>query len=212
MGLLSKMLRRGDKIPAGPTFKETLTMATVQGDAMRGDGETEVAWKQNLAFKYEAIHDEDVEEILAQKCLVPQFIPKTGEKGEVEYLRDKEGEVIVDANGAPTIMYVQGFTVDNTFAAIRTMVSHVNRLVFLQPKNAKLISLYMEDIIETAKMSMNESNFDLGAGSYLDSLWSYVFMLINDAENGNKVKSMFEISKRQRIEFGPEQKEKKGMF
>jgi hypothetical protein len=212
MGLLSKMLRRGDKIPAGPTFKETLTMATVQGDVMRGDGETEVAWKQNLAFKYEAIHDEDVEEILAQKCLVPQLIPKLKEDGSIDLQTNEKGELLVDGNGHCMPKFVQAYAVDNTFAAIRTMVSHVNRLVFLQPKNAKLISLYMEDIIETAKMSMNESSFDLGAGSYLDSLWSYVFMLINDAENGNKVKSMFEISKRQRIEFGPEQKEKKGLF
>jgi hypothetical protein len=212
MGLLSKMLRRGDKIPQGPSFKETLTMATVQGDAMRGDGETEVAWKQNLAFKYEAIHDEDVEEILAQKCLVPQLIPKLKEDGSIDLQTNEKGELLVDGNGHCMPKFVQAYAVDNTFAAIRTMVSHVNRLVFLQPKNAKLISLYMEDIIETAKMSMNESSFDLGAGSYLDSLWSYVFMLINDAENGNKVKSMFEISKRQRIEFGPEQKEKKGLF
>jgi hypothetical protein len=116
----------------------------------------------------------------------------------------------VDGTGHFIPKYVQAFTVDNTFAAIRTMVSHVNRLVFLQPKNAKLVSLYMEDITETAKMSMAENAFDLGIGSYLDSLYNYLFMLINDAENGNKVKSMFEI--RKRFEFAPEPKEKKGVF
>lgn len=211
MGLISKLLKRGDKVPAGPNFKEAMVLATAQGELMRGDTETEVAWKQNLAFKYEAIHDEDVEEILAQKCLVPQLIPKVNEDGTVEYLRNEKGEVVTDAVGNPCIKYVQGYMVDNTFAALRTAISHVNRLVFLQPKNARLVSLYMEDIIDTAKISMRESTFDLGAGAYLDSLWVYNFMLINDAENGNKLKTMFEISKKQRIEFGPEEK-KRGIF
>jgi hypothetical protein len=207
MSFLGKLLRRGEKLPSGPSFKETLCIATAQGEAMRGDTDSEIKFKQDLAFKYEAIHDETVETILEQKCLIPQFIPKTKEDGTVEYDVDsKTGEVLRDGKGNPIVKYTQGYSVDNTMAACRNIVSHVNRLVFLQPKNAKLASLCMEDVIETAKLSMDEDTFDLGNANYLDSLWYYNFMLINDAENGNKVKSLLEITKRQRIEFGPEQK------
>src|SRR3990170_6629625 len=102
MGLLSKMLRRSDKTQ-GPTFKEQICFENVRGEAIRGDGETEVAWKQNLAFKYEAIHDEDIEELLAQKCLVPQLIPKMREDGKGLELQwdDKKNDYVRDGQGNP---------------------------------------------------------------------------------------------------------------
>ena len=43
------------------------------------------------------------------------------------------------------------------------------------------------------------------------AIYNYLFMLVNDCQNGNKVKSMLEVTKRQQIEVAQKQT-KKGLF
>lgn len=210
MGALSNLLKRGKKVP-DPALKNSVITATAQGEAMRGATEADIAWKQNLAFKFEAIHDEDLEAVLDSKVMIRNFIIDVDKDGKIAYRQNEQGQILLDGNGNPIPVLVEAYTVDNTYASIRNMISHCNRLVFLEPKNAKLVELLMEDILETAKMGMTEPDYDLGTGSYLDSLGNYVFLMVNDAMNGNKVKSMFEITKRQTFEV-QENKGKKRLF
>ena len=212
MGLLGKVLRRGEKA-AGPTYQQQLLLLATQGEAMKGDSEQDREWKNLLAFKGEVIHDEDREAILSHKTLIPQLVPKMMKDGSgLEFERDKKGEVVRDGNGNPIPKYVAAFAVDNIMASIVNIQSHVNRLSFLQPQSKRLVQLCMEDIIETAKLMMPEKDFDLGTGAYLDSWGVNTVFLVDDAINGNKVKSMLEITKRTRMEVGELPKEKKGIF
>lgn len=212
MGLLSKIFRRGNS-QTQQDFKNQLYFSAAQGEMVRGDSESDIAWKNNLAFKYETIHDEDKEDMLAQKCLRPQFTPKVDDNGNLEYLKDAEGNVRVDANGQPLVAYTQGFIVDDNYAALRTMLSHTNRLVFLSPKNKRLVELMTEDIIEDVKMNSRESEFDTGAGAYLNSLLAEEVLLLNDAENGNKVKALLENRTFKTLEMGVgPPKEKRGLM
>lgn len=210
MTLLGKLLRKGNKTPS-PDMKQQMLLMMTQAEGFKGDSESEIAWKQNLAFKYEAIHDEDREAILSHKTLLPQLVPQMDVNGVI-YEKDAKGVILRDGNGNPIPKYAEAFAVDNIYASIVNIQSHVNRLSFLQPQSKQLVQLYMEDIIETAKLMMPEKDFDLGTGAYLDSWLVNTAFLVDDAVNGNKVKSMLEITKRTRMEFGEAPKQKKGVF
>lgn len=210
MTILRNILKRGNAT-APPNMKQQALLMYTQGDAMKGDSESEIAWKNLLAFKGEVIHDEDREAILSHKTLIPQLVPVVGPKG-IEYQKGENGEIIRDGAGNPIPQYQEAFAVDNVMASIVNIQSHVNRLSFLHPQSKRLVQLYMEDIIETAKIMMNESDCDLGLEAYLDSWKANTVFLVDDAINGNKVKSMLEITKRTTVEVGEVQNKKKGVF
>jgi hypothetical protein len=211
MGLISKLFRRGDN-SATSNLKESIVFNAAQNEAVRGDNETDIAFKKDLSFKYEVIHDEDKEDILAQKCLKPTPTPAVDDKGQIQYVHDKKGALILDGNGEPIIQYVQGYVIDNNYAALRNMVSHTNRLTFLSPKNKRLLELLTEDIIEDVKTNNLESEFDLGNGAYLNSIFADEVLLLSDAENGNKVKAMLENRQIKTFDMTMGNKEKKGLF
>jgi hypothetical protein len=209
MGLISKLFRRGAS-QADIDFKNNLVLSAAQGEAARGDTESDLAWKNLMAFRYEVIHDEDIEDILSQKCMKPTFIPKVDEKGAVAYAQDEAGNIVTDGAGQPVIQYERVFQIDNAMAALRNMLSHTNRLTFLNPKNKRYLELIVEDLCLDVEMNMPEDEFDSSVGAYLDSLQANMVMLLNDAENGNKVKAMLEnrTTKNLDLTVGQPQKQK----
>ncbi len=208
---ISKWLR-GRKNEVTEDRRHQIVVSAAQSEMMRGDTEADIAWRKDLAIRYEVLHDDDVEDILAQKVLKPIKVPDLDAKGNLQYQRDENGNVLTDSNGNPFIKFKDAVAVDNSFAALRTMISHVNRCTFLDPKNTRLVQLVMEDIIEDAKMNLPEKDFDLGLGSYLDSLWNHMFFLTNDAQNGNKVKALLELRTIKTLDVNASPKEKKGVF
>lgn len=210
MGLLGRLIRRGDRAPSGPSLNEQVAIAVASGEAMRGDSETEIAERQNLGKFFHALHDEDFEAVLANKTLRQVFVPDTDKDGYLIFQKDKDGNPVKDKNGDFVPVLKQIEVVDDNYAAIAAINSPVNRQVFLNPHDKTLMLLYAEDIIETTKMGRPESDFELGFGNYLDAQLYYNRLLINDAVNGNKVKTLFEI--RKRLEFAPEQEKKKGVI
>lgn len=211
MGLISKIFRRNDA-EIQQDVKNQLVVSAAHGEMARQDTEIDVKWRELLGIRHEVLHDDSVDDMLEQKCLKAVSVPEFDKKGNLVFQRDTNGKICVDGNGNPIVKYKQAYVVDNTFAALRTMISHVNRCTFLDPKNTRLVQLVMEDIIEDAKMNLPEKDFDLGLGSYLDSLWNHMFFLTNDAQNGNKVKALLEIRTIKSLDVNTMQKEKKGVF
>lgn len=206
MNIVSKLLNRGK-----PTLTQDQKTAFI-AESMRQDGlnqESEIAWKQLNAFRYEAIHDEDKEAIMAEKVLQRIITPKINEKGEIQYERDEEGNIKRDGNGQPIFVYEAGRQVNNFYAALLNMNSHVNRLSFIDPKKTRLHALLAEDIIEDVKTNSFESAFDSGEGAFLNSLFNEQLILLEDATNGYKVKTMFEIRKTTSQDINLRQQERK---
>ncbi len=175
------------------------------------DTDDELKRKEDLGVRFLVTIDEDADAVLAMKCLNFQYIPRVDKDGNVLYERDENGEIRVDGKGQPIPQYVQTYSVNSTYAALQRMLSPVNRNVFLDPKNKRLMELKMQDIIETAKMAQNEEDFNLPESSYLDSLEATMMMLLNDAVNGNKVKAMLENRKVSTFDI-MNPKEKKGVM
>lgn len=193
MNLISKLLNRG-KPSLTPEQKTAFIAESIRQDGF--NQESEAAWKQLNAFRYEAIHDEDKEAIMAEKVLQRVIVPKVNSKtGEIEYERDEKKEIKRDGNGQPIFKCVEGRQINNFYAALLFMNSHVNRLSFIDPKKARLHALLAEDIIEDVKISSLESAFDSGEGAFLNSQFNEQLILLEDATNGAKVKTMFEIRK-----------------
>lgn len=211
-GFISRLFRRGNNNQIDPVLKDNLVLNAAQADLARGDSETDIALKRDQGIRYDILHDEDTEDILSQKCLKPQLMPAYDEQGKLLYERDKEGNILLDGHGNPIIVYKQGYVIDNTFAALKNMLSPVNRCVFLDPRNKQLVRLQMEDIIEDAKMNLPERDFDLGLGSYLDSQYSTMLLLTDDATNGNKVKALLEIRKINTLDLANQKNDRKGLF
>ncbi len=208
MNLISKLLNRGKPQISGDQKSAVFTQA-VQNESLNNN-ETDIAWKQLNAFRYEAIHDEDTEAVMAEKVLQRVIIPKVNEQtGEIEYEREADDKLKLDGNGQPIFKYAEARQVNNFYAALLNMNSHKNRLSFIDPKKVRLHALIAEDIIEDVKTNSPESMFDSGEGAYLNSQYNEQLILLGDAVNGNKVKTMFEIRKTTNQDINLRQQERK---
>lgn len=213
MGRIKDLLLRGTRTT--DEVQQTRQLIAEQAEANQPD-QSELDRIQSFPFKFEIIHDLTNEAILEEKVADIIFKPSINKKdGSVEYMTEKKNgkDVILrDGNNNPIPKYIQHIKINDHYASLLNALSHKNRLTFLQKNNAVLYSLLVEDLVETVKMSIPESDFDLGTGNYLNSLWLEAFMLGNDAVNGNKVKALLEHRKTTKFEFEEMKNKRRGFF
>jgi len=163
--------------------KEDATLVALQGEM--GRPFTEEEWRSLLRIDYELLHDDALENLLENQ-MYSEVTVKNHDGTE-------EKQVLVNYD----------------IAALRTLITHLNRTSFIPPSEAELIKLYMEAAIVTIEMQMPEDAYNLGIGNFLDALDVFVRLMVNDAINGRKAKLIKTIPRATTISFR-EEKETKG--
>lgn len=181
-----KILRRGKR---DPEYSKALGLAYTQGQGQKPLSEQE--WREQLGINYELLHDEFIEAMLQARCYKPGRIVKIKDDG------GNEREIIVPE-------------LDRDMAALRTLMSHLNRTSFITSEEGELIKLYMERTIIGIEMKMDEDDYDLGEGNLLDAINVLIRLAVDDAVEGRKAKLIKTIPRRTEITVNPEQRKKGG--
>jgi hypothetical protein len=189
VGRLGDFLRRGRGGQVSSDLSDALTVEGVRADVdQRTDFEEEM--QRKLALIREIVHDPDLEDLLDAKILQRVWVPEIDKNGYYVPATDEAGNVLLDEAGRPRPKLVQRQVVNDHFAAIRVYLSHKNRLSIMSPKNVKLHTLYLEDIISDAKMSRKKSQLQTGEIAYMYALLNEGLIAFEDACNGKFEKFM----------------------
>ncbi len=132
-----------------------------------GKRDEEIAFREELATNYELLHDEKLEKFMEDLMYKPGVIlnPTTGQY-----------EVIRRAD------------IDFDMAALRMIISHVNRASFISPEEAEVLKIKLRHIIRRIRMRMRPDTYNLGVANFLKAVEIYVLVMLSDAVGGRKAK------------------------
>jgi len=167
--------------------------------------EVDEAYRKSLAIFSEAVHDEGVERILSEKMLDPVRVALRDGDGGLLYVKDAEGNVVLDEAGRPEVMFKEYTQINNFYAAIYNMQSHVNRLSHINASDARIHYWYAEDIMSDIIMGSHRRQLNSGEIAYMKSWLTNVHIMLQDATNGRKLDALLTVKREasQKVAVGP---------
>jgi hypothetical protein len=172
--------------------------------------EDEQAYRNNMAIISEAIRDEGMERILAEKMFEVSRVYVKDDLGNFVYAVDKDGNLMIDSYGCKIHVVEERTKVNDFYAAIYNFQSQVNRLSHINAADAKISYWELENIISNFIMSMPRSQLNSGELAYIKSWLNHVHILLQDATGGKKLNSLLTIHKTssQNVVVGTQEKKK----
>jgi hypothetical protein len=147
-------------------MRRAVLLNAAAGEATQ-KSDADVMWQQQLGTNYELLHDDGVEDLLNEAMF---------KKAVVYNQVTQKWEVIAKAQ------------LDFDMAALRILISPVNRASFLSPKEAEAMKYKIRAILKRIKMQMNPDHYNLGVSNFLKSIEIYTEFALNDAMDGRKAK------------------------
>lgn len=165
--VLDRVFHRNRNVP--PEVTNAYLAAAAQGEAMRSS-EADVSREEQLGTNNELLHDKAVEGLLEEEMyqkIVYQIV-------------DNKGAPLMDAAGNPKLGVLRG-DLNYDMAAIRMILSHVNRASFLNPAEAAIMKVRIRAMIKMIKLQTSPDRFNLGFANFLRGIEIAAIFLINDA-------------------------------
>jgi hypothetical protein len=170
---------------APPEVQHAYMAALAQGEASRSS-EADVSREEQLGTNNELLHDKAVEAMLEEE-MYQRIVYET-----------------TDSKGNPAYGVMRG-DLNYDMAAIRMILSHVNRASFLNPAEADIMKVRIRAMVKMIKLSTPPDRFNLGFANFLRSIEINCNFLINDAEGGRKGKLLKTVPRISQIELRHEQ-------
>jgi hypothetical protein len=167
--------------------------------------ESDEEYRKRMAVFLEAIRDEGMERVLAEKMLNPVRVAMTNDAGEYVFEVNDKGEFVLDEHGGRVHKFVEYTKINEFYAAMYNMLSQVNRLSHINGNEARILYWQAEDMVSDLMMSQPRSRLNSGEIAYMESLLSVFHVLLMDATDGKKLKALLTIKKEasQNIAVGP---------
>jgi len=186
--------------------------SAVKGEQF-SETDEELAVKRQLLHIHEATEDDTLLELLSQKIFKKVVEPAVDSNGFLVFQKDSAGNVFLDGNGEPLLQKSVSYKVNPVYAAFYTHLSKLNRLSFINPKDARLYRLQLKSTLLDARMSLDEDEINSGEMTFLNALYQHGLILLNDATNGHKVTTLFTLRKESSQDVNlRNQSEKKEVF
>lgn len=176
---------RGDKISR--ELREQILLTTSHAE-LQQRGETERAWRQELGTNYELLHDDDIEDLLKRAMY----------KDVVVYNKEQKRYELI-----------QGAEIDHDFAALRVIVSHLNRGSFITQADAEVMRWEVSAMLRRIKMQMRPDTYNLSVSNFLSSFRVFAEFLLSDAIEGRKAKLVKTIPRIAQVEVATTQGERR---
>jgi len=173
--------------------------------------ESDEAYRNRMAMFLEAVRDDGVERILAEKMLNPVRIPMRDAAGEFVYLTDDDGKFVLDECGKKQPMFFEQTKINNFYAAVYNYISKVNRLSHINAGEAKIVYWSLEDLLSDILMSSPRSMLNCGEIQLMTSYLNYFHILLMDAADGKKLRALLtvQVKKDTTVGVGPVEEKKK---
>jgi hypothetical protein len=210
VSFIRKKFSRGVSVP--DSTEEFVKKATIQRDVYTHD-EQDQKRQELLGHLQEIGHDDGAEVLMDTSCFETVPMYKQNEDGTYEIDKKPtlaDGKTPNPNYGKPVIVMGERLNFHN--AGLRIFASPKNQWRVLEQVDVDIAKLEMQSAYLKQLASMPRSAYDIGQVNFVRAIKSDAALNLADSKKGNKLRVTIAPERRSRVEVGPIQKEKKGVF